>query len=151
MNGTDNSPNSQPATAEQRPAEPSQLTALNEPSTTSHPASSSASSSTTGLSQWEQTRAQWTRGHRPYSPNPPPAPDWYKSNPALADVDVTHFDAIYKSLVEGRRFAKPVPLPFVVAVLIHGWKVEGLWNPATGIGAAYPADESNNNNKNNNR
>ncbi|KAI9091800.1 hypothetical protein DFS34DRAFT_313985 [Phlyctochytrium arcticum] len=101
---------------------------------------SPSASETTGLSAWEARRASWTKGHKPYSPHPPPAPDWFKSNPALADVDESHFDAIYKSLVDGRRFAKPVPLPFVVSVLIHGWKKEGLWHPTTGLGSNY-ADE----------
>ncbi|KAJ3167943.1 hypothetical protein HDU88_001890 [Geranomyces variabilis] len=111
-------------------------------SSSSSPSPSSPSpSSARGLPLWEQRRAQWIAGHKPYSQNTRAATDqWAKDNPALVDVDQSHFDAIYKSMVDGRRFAKPVPLPFVVAVLVHGWKKEGLWAPATGIGSAYPDD-----------
>ncbi|TPX59841.1 hypothetical protein PhCBS80983_g02253 [Powellomyces hirtus] len=105
---------------------------------------------TTGLSHWEQRRAAWIQGHKPYTQNPAPAADdWCKDNPALAEVDSTHFDAIYRSLVDGRRFAKAVPLPFVVAVLVHGWKKEGLWSPATGIGSAYPNEQPERSSNNN--
>ncbi|KAJ3161764.1 hypothetical protein HDU86_006535 [Geranomyces michiganensis] len=113
-------------------------------SSSSSPSPSHSSPSpcpTRGLPLWEQRRAEWIAGHKPYSQNTRAATDqWAKDNPALVDVDQSHFDAIYKSMVDGRRFAKPVPLPFVVAVLVHGWKKEGLWAPATGIGSAYPDD-----------
>ncbi|KAI9208832.1 uncharacterized protein BJ171DRAFT_577183 [Polychytrium aggregatum] len=46
----------------------------------------------------------------------------------LAENGITpaHYDTIYHSLMEQRRFARPVPLNFITAVLIHGWKREGL-------------------------
>ncbi|KAI8811502.1 hypothetical protein BJ742DRAFT_769422 [Cladochytrium replicatum] len=80
-----------------------------------------------GYLHWLSQREKWTEGHTPYDPyTTQPS---YKSNPALAQVDETHFDAIYDGLVNGRRFAKPVPLAFVSTVLVHGWKREGLWAP----------------------
>ncbi|KAI9011245.1 hypothetical protein BC832DRAFT_590488 [Gaertneriomyces semiglobifer] len=89
-----------------------------------------------GVSTWERRRAEWTRGHQPYAATASlSSTDRFKNNPSLAEVNVSHYDAIYRSLMEGRRFANPVPLPFVVAVLINGWKREGLWDPSTGIGS----------------
>jgi hypothetical protein len=70
-----------------------------------------------GLSHWEQRRAQWTRGHKPYDPETS-ASESYQSNPALKEVEPCHFDAIYQSLVDGRRFAKPVPLSFITTILV---------------------------------
>ncbi|KAI8819365.1 uncharacterized protein EV422DRAFT_109460 [Fimicolochytrium jonesii] len=105
-----------------------------------------------GLSFWEQRRAAWVCGHKPYPEEEADKAkeakeehcDWASKSPVLSEVQPGHMDAIYKSMVEGRRFARPVPLPFVVAVLVDGWKKEGLWSPATGIGgvqAGYPLEE----------
>ncbi|KAI8826202.1 uncharacterized protein EV422DRAFT_503503 [Fimicolochytrium jonesii] len=138
------------------------------PPSTSHPAPSTPSPSssnappqspsqppppTPGLPFWEQRRAAWTANHTPYTENPAPVTDqWIRDNPALADVDATAYDAIYAALVEGRRFARRTPLPFVTSVLVHGWKKEGLWAPATGIGGSnsnpYPLADSNSNSQN---
>ena len=68
-----------------------------------------------GLGHWERQRACWTIGHHPYKST---VHD-YNSHPALKDVNESHFDAIYNSLVSGRRFTQPVPLSFVVKILVN--------------------------------
>ncbi|KAJ3402061.1 hypothetical protein CcCBS67573_g05175 [Chytriomyces confervae] len=99
----------------------------------SNPSTTSLSPSTTpsrpvneGLPHWEDARRTWTRGHKPYDPNADCYKD-YKRHTAVEKVDPVHFNGVYDSIVNGRRFSKPVPLNFITAVLIHGWKREGLW------------------------
>lgn len=41
----------------------------------------------------------------------------YKLAPQL-EVSTCHYDAIYASLINGRRFSRPVPLDFVTQVLV---------------------------------
>jgi hypothetical protein len=75
--------------------------------------------STIGLSNWNATRARWTSGHAPYNPNADASAD-FRQVPGLAEVEECHYDAIYNSLVSGRRFVKPVPLNFITTILVSG-------------------------------
>ncbi|KXS11664.1 hypothetical protein M427DRAFT_60521 [Gonapodya prolifera JEL478] len=93
----------------------------------------------TGVSHWERQRVAWTRGHVPFNTEGGET-NTYKQNAVLADVDVTHFDPIYNSLVQvQRRFARPMPLGFVTTVLQHGWRKEGL---LSGISQSESGEES---------
>ena len=78
-----------------------------------------------GAGHWEEKRSQWTLKHTAYNPKSNPFED-FKKCPSLctfthsADVDESHFDAIYQSLISGRKFSSGVPLSFVTVILIHG-------------------------------
>ncbi|KAJ3275644.1 hypothetical protein HDV01_007647 [Terramyces sp. JEL0728] len=78
-----------------------------------------------GLSHWEEQRKEFTKNNIPYSPNKS-SMDAYKENPLLQDVEECHFDAIYELMVSGRKFIKHVPLSFVIVIMVHGWKKDGL-------------------------
>ncbi|KAJ3216514.1 hypothetical protein HDU67_009381 [Dinochytrium kinnereticum] len=94
--------------------------------TTHHNHLSNSAAPVIGVEHWEQRRRQWTQSHRPYDPDGK-AGESFRNHAALKEVEPVHYDAIYQSLVAGRRFAKPVPLDFITTILIHGWKKEGLW------------------------
>ncbi|KAI9347361.1 hypothetical protein BDR26DRAFT_75419 [Obelidium mucronatum] len=87
-----------------------------------------SSSSLEGLDHWTATRTQWTQGHKPYDTLADCCKD-YKRHESVSNVESAQFEGVYNNLVNGRRFARPVPLTFITAVLIHGWKKEGLWAP----------------------
>ena len=70
-----------------------------------------------GYNHWIQVRQEWTRGQKAYDPNEN-GRESYKSHPLLADVQPSHFDTIYTSLVEGKRFVERVPLSFVITTLV---------------------------------
>ncbi|KAI8614247.1 hypothetical protein BC830DRAFT_1128455 [Chytriomyces sp. MP71] len=119
-------------------------TTLTRPASSQEVKTPTPTSSTEGLAHWERSRQQWTQGHKPYNPDADCFRD-YKRNPDLEKIDVhAHFNGIYDSVVLGRRFAKPVPLNFITAVLIHGWKREGLWSerPPEPIEPTVKLDES---------
>ena len=78
-----------------------------------------------GLSHWLKTRRNFTLDHKPYNPKAN-AEFEYKKHAILADVEPGHFDTIYHSLITGRKFQHPMPLSFVMLVIIHGWRKEGL-------------------------
>jgi hypothetical protein len=78
-----------------------------------------------GLDHWNAVRAQFTQNHKSYNPHFDAAVS-YKDNPLLSDVEPGHFDTIYQSMVTGRRFQNNVPLSFVMLVIRHGWRKEGL-------------------------
>jgi hypothetical protein len=50
----------------------------------------------------------------------------YDRYPDLKDVQYDHLDSIYDSILQGRRFLKPMPLGFITQVLVHGWRREKL-------------------------
>nr|KAJ3420016.1 NudC domain-containing protein 1 [Polyrhizophydium stewartii] len=85
-----------------------------------------------GAGHWEQQRQAWRASHRPYDPQAA-ASQAFRSHPALVDVNETHYEAVYQSLITGRRFTQGVPLSFVTTILIHGWRKEGMvpmdWPP----------------------
>ena len=89
-----------------------------------------------GLSDWERKRREFTQGHKPYNSKSNAAIE-YKSNPLLCDVEQGHFDTIYESIVSGKKFLKPMPLSFVMLVIVHGWRKEGLVRRCR----LYPAHE----------
>ena len=78
-----------------------------------------------GLSHWLKTRRNFTLHHKPYN-SKANAALLYKNHPSLADVEIGHFDTVYHSLVTGRKFQQPMPLSFVMLVILHGWRKEGL-------------------------
>ncbi|TPX39912.1 hypothetical protein SeLEV6574_g06924 [Synchytrium endobioticum] len=80
-----------------------------------------------GLQHWQRQRDTWTRAHKKYDVH---AFESFRSHPALAEVDPSHYDAVCASLVQNlRRFARPVPLDFVTTVLVHDWRKKGLFTP----------------------
>ncbi|KAJ3095986.1 hypothetical protein HK100_005675 [Physocladia obscura] len=90
-----------------------------------------------GVNDWALRRALWTRGHAAYD-NAADCTRDYKRHASVASIGPAQFDAVYANLVQGRRFSKPVPLSFIIGVLVllqshdlvmHGWKKEGLWEP----------------------
>lgn len=78
-----------------------------------------------GEPHWHRIRSSWTQNHTPYSPKFI-AEISYRKHAALRDVQPGHFDTIYSSLVAGRKFQKGMPLSFVMLVIVHGWRREGL-------------------------
>ena len=78
-----------------------------------------------GFEHWQKVRGDWTQNHTRYD-SKFNAELEYKKNDDLMDVEKGHFDTIYHSLVTGRKFQKPMPLSFVMLVIIHGWRREGL-------------------------
>ncbi|KAJ3286460.1 hypothetical protein HDU79_006463 [Rhizoclosmatium sp. JEL0117] len=108
----------QPSLHQDQPHDPSS-TSQSHPPTSSH-------THEPGLSHWESTRREWTKGHAPYSETGDCQRD-YKAHPSVSKVHPSQFNDVYENLVNGRRFQKPVPLTFITAVLISGWKKEGLW------------------------
>ncbi|KAI8846106.1 hypothetical protein BC829DRAFT_445595 [Chytridium lagenaria] len=84
---------------------------------TTQPPGTPSTLPTIGLENWEHRRRQWTQNHRPYNPESR-AGEGFRDHAALREVEPVHYDAIYQSLVLGRRFAKPVPLDFITTVLV---------------------------------
>lgn len=77
-----------------------------------------------GIEHWERTRREFTKNHVDYNDKFDPS-ESYKSHKLLKDVDSTHFETIYHSLVSGRRFQEPVPLSFCMLVILNGWRSDG--------------------------
>lgn len=78
-----------------------------------------------GLNHWLKTRSNFTLNHKPYNSKFNSEFE-YKNHPSLKDVEPGHFDTVYHSLVTGRKFQQPMPLSFVMMVILHGWRKEGL-------------------------
>ena len=70
-------------------------------------------------SHWESVRSKWTINHTPYTESTNPEHPY----------PIDQYDSIYSSLVAGKTLKKPLQLSFVVEILIHGWKSEGLFTP----------------------
>lgn len=71
------------------------------------------------MNNWESIRREWTYNHTPYSPN---------SRSEYA-YPTDQYDSIYTCLVSGKTLKKPLKLGFIINILIHGWKSEGLFTP----------------------
>ncbi|KAJ1342043.1 hypothetical protein BSLG_003360 [Batrachochytrium salamandrivorans] len=70
-----------------------------------------------GSLNWENQRQAWRRQHIPYDSSRV-ASKAFKNNASLREVDESHYDSIYESLLNGRRFSKGVPLSFVISILV---------------------------------
>ncbi|KAJ3215884.1 hypothetical protein HK099_006160, partial [Clydaea vesicula] len=106
-----------------------------------------------GIKYWERIRTNWTANHEPFNPilhrhstmslpsSPKKQSDLLdssnlKSNfnlnsnndrkKLLQHIKKDHYDLIYKNIISQRSFSEPVPLDFLVKVLVHGWEKEGL-------------------------
>ncbi|KAJ3395752.1 hypothetical protein HDU92_005067 [Lobulomyces angularis] len=106
-----------------------------------------------GIKYWERIRTNWTANHEPFNPilhrhstmslpsSPKKQSDLLdssnlKSNfnlnsnndrkKLLQHINKDHYDLIYKNIISQRSFSEPVPLDFLVKVLVHGWEKEGL-------------------------
>ncbi|CAG8468850.1 1372_t:CDS:2, partial [Acaulospora colombiana] len=80
-----------------------------------------------GLELWNKRRELWTRGnHDPNSLQSLPSEN--RNNPALANITPLNYNYIYDSLVhEKKKLVKPIPLSYVVTVLVSGWKRDEIW------------------------
>lgn len=105
-------------------------------------------SSTSGLHVWERERREWTLNHKsgPSSPTShsqtshssspiattaatPTSNTTLSSNHhLLKNITRANYDAIYSHLIDGRKLTQPLPLPFVMDVVIHGWRKEGFYD-----------------------
>lgn len=74
------------------------------------------------MSHWESIRKEWTLNHIPYSPDAQ----------TESKYSVDHYDTIFNCLVDGKPPKNPLKLGFVVKILNHGWKAEGLFTPPSG-------------------
>ena len=83
-----------------------------------------------GSIHFERKRQLWTLNHHPYDPNSNVAID-YKSHPKTQHIQQHQFDQIYALLASEKSFKNPLPLSFVMGVVIDSWKKQGLWNPPT--------------------
>ncbi|OAJ45044.1 hypothetical protein BDEG_28212 [Batrachochytrium dendrobatidis JEL423] len=85
-----------------------------------------------GYLNWQMRRDAWRKQHTPYDPTRPVSTN-YKNNTTLQEVESTHHASIYESMISGRKFSKAVPVSFVIIILIHGWRSDGLvpanWPP----------------------
>ncbi|CAG8758157.1 20699_t:CDS:2 [Gigaspora rosea] len=71
-----------------------------------------------GLEFWNKRRELWTRGNQNSS-----GTSDNRNNPALMNITPNNYNSIYNSLVyEKKKLAKPVPLPYVIKILVSGWK-----------------------------
>ncbi|KAG9295415.1 hypothetical protein G9A89_013444 [Geosiphon pyriformis] len=92
-----------------------------------------------GLEHWNRQRALWTGGN--YSV---PATSENQNNPALVNITPNNYLSIYNSLIyERKRLAKPVPLPYVIKILLSGWKRDGIWPTTTDNGSQVIVPSSN--------
>ncbi|RUS22254.1 hypothetical protein BC937DRAFT_89886 [Endogone sp. FLAS-F59071] len=113
-------PAEQPQTEEQPQAEP-QPQAESQPQ--AEPQPQPASTPHLGLEFWNRQREEWTNGQWRQ-----PVDSEGKHNPALAHINDSNINAIYDSLVtDKKRLIKPIPLPYVINVLVSGWKRDGVW------------------------
>nr|CAG8579037.1 7091_t:CDS:2 [Entrophospora candida]CAG8604101.1 259_t:CDS:2 [Entrophospora candida] len=97
------------------------------------------SKSESGLEYWNRQRELWTRensdGSGPFS---------NKNNPALVNFTPKNYNKIYDSLIYGKKkLSKPIPLPYVIKVLVSGWKRDGIWpsdqpSPTSSTNAQVP-------------
>ncbi|KAG1137875.1 hypothetical protein G6F37_012337 [Rhizopus arrhizus] len=79
-----------------------------------------------GLEAWEARRKQWTT----------PSPD-FDIEKYIQELDIKEYRdladskkrvGIYKQLIQQlQTFTHPVPLRFIIPVLIAGWQEEGTW------------------------
>ncbi|KAI9031747.1 hypothetical protein CLU79DRAFT_842326 [Phycomyces nitens] len=110
---------------------PSQSTSPTSKSTLSTSTSSSTTTPTTGLESWLARRAEWTRV-------PDQLPDRQTSLPPNISVEQrdawldvmnqTNQLGIYRALVVDRRkLSTPLPLSFVIKIIVQGWKNDGTW------------------------
>lgn len=104
-----------------------------------------------GILNWESRRTEWNRKTTPDGFEN----EFQSRHASLDEVTPNHYDAVYTSLVTAqRKFTKwalcstprllvsdrffsllrPMPLSFVTAVLVHGWKKEGLFNDPNAMG-----------------
>ncbi|RIA91974.1 hypothetical protein C1645_736737 [Glomus cerebriforme] len=84
---------------------------------------SNCSSGEYGLELWNKRREMWIRGN---SNNPESSSN--RNNPALANITPNNYHSIYDSLIyEKKKLAKPVPLPYVIKILVSGWQRDGVW------------------------
>ncbi|CAG8506896.1 6062_t:CDS:2 [Funneliformis caledonium] len=75
-----------------------------------------------GLTLWNRRREMWIRGNMENS-----GPSSNRNNPALANITPNNYHSIYDSLIhEKKKLAKPVPLPYVIKILVSGWKRDGI-------------------------
>jgi hypothetical protein len=74
------------------------------------------------MSHFDSIRSQWTLNHIPYS----------ESTHSHSTIPVDQYDGIYDCLISGKSLKKPLNLSFIIAVLIHGWKSDGLFTPPPG-------------------
>lgn len=80
-----------------------------------------------GLAHWQKVREDWTRGHKPYDAKYDAFKEYKSKHAMLQDVEPGHFDTIYTTLIaSGRKLLNPLPLSFVMLVILHGWRREGL-------------------------
>ncbi|CAG8532934.1 4974_t:CDS:2, partial [Dentiscutata heterogama] len=76
-----------------------------------------------GLEFWNKRRELWTRGNQNIS-----GTSDNRNNPALMSITPNNYNSIYDSLVyEKKKLVKPVPLPYVIKILVSGWKRDGIW------------------------
>jgi hypothetical protein len=85
-----------------------------------------------GLSHWLKQREEFTQNHIKYDPYS--KGDSYKRSPILAEVEESHLDSIYQSIISGRKFQQTAPLSFVTRVLLYGWLKEGM------VTSSWPAN-----------
>ena len=71
------------------------------------------------MKDWESIRRDWTQNHESYSPNPT----------SKDPFPIESYENIYTCLLDGKSLKTPLNLSFIIKVLVHGWKSEGLFTP----------------------
>ncbi|CAG8498353.1 4453_t:CDS:2 [Scutellospora calospora] len=75
-----------------------------------------------GLDIWNKRRELWTRGNQNLSETSD-----NRNNPALMNITPNNYNSIYDSLVhEKKKLVKPIPLSYVIKVMVSGWKRDGI-------------------------
>lgn len=69
------------------------------------------------LSAWDKLRQEWTKDHiHTYDPNQVDA--YNTAHPLLRNIKVENLAQVYDGLIASKIIKKPLPLDFVVAVLV---------------------------------
>ena len=82
-------------------------------------------SAAVGYDNWVAKRREWTLGHKLYLKDK----KLIIEDPTLQSMSSESKDIIYENLSKGKKFSVPKPLYFVIEILVHAWKRDGLWEP----------------------
>lgn len=77
-------------------------------------------------SEWTRIRREWTRNHKKYSETKHP-----QDHDQVRNLSIHHYNAVYAKLIASKKLKNPLPLLFVIDVLVYGWKSEGYWDAPT--------------------
>lgn len=75
---------------------------------------------------WDIKRRQWTKGQI-HQYDPYQTTSFNKAHSVIENIEEKDYCGIYDALIAKRNISSPLPLGFVITVLVCGWKRDGLW------------------------